>query len=243
MKIISLNIEGDKHLNQVNTFIQVEKPDIVCLQEIFKEDFIKFRNAWKMVGKFMPTVNIDEPGRPGFNKRGVFGIAILGRGDGVPKGKYYFKRRESQLPRYRGFPNAGHRALVWHTWIEDGQSLTVATTHFTWSKKGRVTEKQRREVKSLVKLIQVVRPDVLCGDFNAPRGGEIFNYIGERLIDRIPKEISTTLDSGLHYAGKLNLVVDGFFTQPWVLVKKLTLVNGISDHCAIVATGVTNINS
>jgi len=187
----------------------------------------------------MPTLNVDESGRPGFGKRGVFGVAIFGRGNGTFGGKYYFKRRGNRLPYYHGHPNAGNRALVWYALTGGSQKLMVATTHFTWSKKGQATGKQRREARSLINIVDNIKPDVLCGDFNAPRGGEIFDCISKRLVDRIPQDTITTLDPELHYAGKLDLVVDGFFTQPRLSVEKVNLIGGISDHCAVV--GIINL--
>lgn len=232
IKILTLNIEGDKHLPQVIKLVNREKPDAVCLQEVFEEDFHLLHHKFDMTGIFMPAVWIDRPGAPGFGKRGPFGVAILSRLPGEFGGNYYFKRRGSGLPRYRGQPNAVHRCLVWQK-IDNG--LTVAATHFTWSKNGQATQKQRRELASLLQLLDKLQPDVICGDFNAPRGGEIWAAISQKLVDNIPPEVKTTLDPTLHYTNGLELVVDGFFTSPKskMTVKSLRLIGGISDHLTI----------
>lgn len=235
IRILSLNIEGDKHLPQVIKLVKQEKPDVVCLQEVFEEDFKVFLDEFDMRGLFTPMVFIDTAGQPGFKKRGVFGVAMMSKLTGKFGGGYYFKRRGQKLPVYGGRPNAANRALVWQK-IDEGP--TVAATHFTWSKNGRTTQKQRSELKMLIKLlVDRVKPDVLCGDFNAPRGQEIWSAISKRLVDNISPEAKTTLDSNLHYSHGVKLVVDGFFTKPngKLTVKALRLINGVSDHLAISA--------
>lgn len=233
--IMSLNIEGDKHLPEVTRFIQNTKPDVVCLQEVFETDYKRLTVDLKLQGKFLPTVYIDVPGKPGFHKRGVFGVAILSRVPGTFGEAYYMKRRQGELPLYHGRPNAGHRVLLWEN-IDN--HLTVATTHFTWSKGGRATNRQRKELNALMKLVNTIQPDILCGDFNAPRGKEIWTKLSKQLVDNIPPQVTSTIDPRLHYTKGLNIVVDGFFTshESRVRVTSLKLVSGVSDHQAIVAT-------
>lgn len=215
--------------------IDRERPDVVCLQEVFEEDFKVFVKKFGMKGVFASTVFIDKPGQPGFEKRGIFGIAIMGKLSGKFGSEYYFKRKNRELPKYSGKPNAGNRALVWQ---KIDERPTIASTHFTWSKNGQTTEKQRIELKALIGLlVNKVNPDVLCGDFNAPRGQEIWSAISGKLTDNIPPETKTTLDPVLHYSHGAMLVVDGFFTRPnsKFTVKSLRLIGGISDHLAVSA--------
>lgn len=274
LTVLTLNIEGDKHLPEVTRLIRDTKPDVVCLQEVFETDYKQLTKDVQLQGKFLPMMYVDVPGKLEFQKKGVFGVAILSRVPGTFGEAYYIKRRQKELPLYHGRPNAGYRALVWLS-IDKGlpaeeratparQSLTlqasaggsrertvhaagewqakadlvIATTHFTWSKGGRATNKQRKELKTLIRLLDAVKPDILCGDFNAPRGGEIWSILSKHLVDNIPPEITSTIDPTLHYTKGLYIVVDGFFTSPSsrVRVESLKLVSGVSDHQAIVAT-------
>jgi len=242
VKIISLNIEGDKHLPEVIGLINRERPEVVCLQEIFEEDFNILIKRFGMKGIFSPTVFIDKPGQPGFGKAGIFGVAMMGKLPGKFGSEYYFKRRGGELPRYQGWPNAGHRTLVWQKIKgkgkrEEGRGLVVAATHFTWSKGGQVTSRQRREMRSLLGLLDKIKPDILCGDFNTARGGELWVQLLERFTDNIPPEVDNTLDPVLHYAKGYKIVVDGFFTaaESKVRVESLKLVGGVSDHLAVAA--------
>ena len=235
LTIATLNIEGDKHLSEVTRLIQNTKPDVMCLQEVFESDYKRLTKNFQLQGRFSPMMYIDVPGKPGFRKKGVFGVAILSRLPGIFGESYYFRKRQEGLPRYHGRPNAGHRAVVWLS-IDKGPA--IATTHFTWSKGGKATEKQRGELKKLMALLGEVKPDILCGDFNAPRGREIWTALSKRLTDNIPPGVNTTIDPRLHFTKELQIVVDGFFTDPGsrVRVTSLNTVSGLSDHQAIVAT-------
>ncbi len=211
-----------------------ERPDLVCLQEVFEGDFELLMKKFGMRGIFSPAVFIDRPGQPGFKKRGRFGIAMMSKLPGKFGAEYYFKRRSAELPRYSGRPNAGHRTVVWQE--IQGRRPVVANTHFTWSKGGQVTSRQRREMRSLLRLLDKIKPDILCGDFNTARGGELWGQLLERFTDNIPPEVDNTLDPILHYAKGYKIVVDGFFTAPEgkIKVKSLRLIGGVSDHLAIV---------
>lgn len=231
-----MNIEGDKHLPEVERFLTDQRPDIACLQEVFEQDFLHLRDELRMGGLFLPAIDVKSGGPPGYKERGLMGIAILGMLPGMYGAAYYFKRRQEQIPLYRGFANAGHRALIWQSIETSGNRLTVATTHFTWSKGGKPSQKQRKELTSLFRLLDRVEPDILCGDFNAPRGGEIYGALSKRFVDNIPSYIKSTLDPKLHYAHGIEFVVDGFFTSPRYQTSNIRLISGVSDHLAIVGT-------
>ena len=79
-------------------------------------------------------------------------------------------------------------------------------------------------------------PFVLAGDFNAPRGGEIFSHIAERYTDNIPPHYTTSIDGTLHRAGPIPFMVDGLFTTPSYRAKGVHLEFGVSDHAAVAAT-------
>ena len=41
IKLVSINIEKDRHLNSVADFIKAEDPDVICLQEAFLMDWVE----------------------------------------------------------------------------------------------------------------------------------------------------------------------------------------------------------
>lgn len=80
---------------------------------------------------------------------------------------------------------------------------------------------------------------VFCGDFNAPRGGEIFSMLSSKYRDNIPKEVTTTLDRNLHRNGEdegfPEIVVDGLFSAGSHQAHDTRVVRGVSDHCAVIS--------
>ena len=52
LKLISINIEMDRHLDLIQSFLKKEKPDVVCLQEVLKSDFPKLGEKFGMTGVF-----------------------------------------------------------------------------------------------------------------------------------------------------------------------------------------------
>ena len=119
------------------------------------------------------------------------------------------------------------------------ESFVVGTTHFTWSPDGIPDDFLRKDMKSLLAILQDIPEIVLCGDFNAPRGGEIFDALAQRYKDNIPLEYDTSIDVNLHRDGKKmadrSLMVDGLFTTSFYKCSNVRLVGGVSDHFAIIA--------
>ena len=94
-------------------------------------------------------------------------------------------------------------------------------------------------VLSVKRLLACLEPEeefTLCGDFNAPRGGEIFTALAMRYQDNIPLEYASSIDGNLHRKGPLPYMVDGLFTTPSYIASDVSLQSGVSDHCAILAT-------
>ncbi|MDQ5951411.1 MAG: hypothetical protein QG639_692, partial [Patescibacteria group bacterium] len=118
---------------------------------------------------------------------------------------------------------------------EGGEEYRIATTHFTWSPAGNTTDAQREDFARLKAILLQYKDLVLCGDFNAPRGREMFSSFESLYKDNVPKEVTTTIDKDLHYAGdkNLQLVVDSIFTTPHYQVSEVKMLSGVSDHLGI----------
>ena len=126
---------------------------------------------------------------------------------------------------------------------KDGATFRIGAVHFLWSRNGLSSNEQRSALPHLLSTLEEERQLVFAGDFNAPRGGEIFSEFAKRYVDTIPAHYVTSLDLNLHRAvkeGKRNEIenkmVDGLFTTPAYIASDVRLVDGVSDHCAIVAT-------
>lgn len=239
IKLISLNIEGHKHLEKrVLPFLKNQQADIICLQEVFEVDLPTLEKNLNMNAVFVPMSNVVDPSVHVPDVLGKIGLAMLSKKNFLKVNRHLYVGKESKLPRffYRKNPNAMNRCLLTAQIKNQNQIYQIATTHFTWSKHGAANFQQQRHLNKLLKVLNKYPEIVLCGDFNAPRGKKTFSRLAARYQDNIPTDITTTLDPNLHKAGKLEFVVDALFSSPKYQIKNVEIVGGVSDHKAIVAT-------
>ncbi len=242
MKIITLNIEGDSHLNKVIPFLKSERPDVVCLQEAFEVDLELFKQELGLEGFFVPTCVIDTLLNPRLKPKGKWGIAMITNNDLM---KFHWDNYHIEtigneaLPRYiTTTDNVGNKAYIVGSGMFENKYFKIITTHCSVSPNGCVTELQRSQMSQFLSKIRIEREYVLCGDFNTPRGGGLWNELSGLYRDNIPVEILTTIDNVLHQRGSngksINFVVDGLFSTPCYTVSSVKVQNGVSDHCAII---------
>lgn len=255
LKLISLNIEGHRHLEKrVLPFLQTQQPAAVCLQEVFEVDVAHIEKTLGIRGKYVPMANVNQVSRHMANALGNWGLYIGSRWPIQSSGFDFYKGQSGQVPVFfeNNDPNSPNRAVLWaqvslgenqgrqrsqgiDSFANSDQSLVIATTHFTWSKNGQTTSVQHRDLDRLLAITRQLPPHILCGDFNAPRGREIFSRLATAYHDNIPLDITTTLDGKLHKAAPLEYVVDGMFSHPDYEVSQVQIVGGVSDHMALVA--------
>lgn len=241
IKLVSLNIEGDNHLRRVAALLQNERPGVACLQEVYAADLGFLEKVSGMKAVFAPmtvfeTAPRNTPSR--LSGRGKFGVAVLTRETPLRvHEKYYLGSRDSipSFPDTEPYPI--NRVLLGLDVAHPEDPVTVLTTHFTWSAGGRASRQQRVDLKKMFAVLDGIGEFALAGDFNAPRGGEIFNRLAKRYQDNIPPEVTSTIDPQFHYAKDkdLRLVVDGLFTTPGVRATGVKTTSGVSDHKAITA--------
>lgn len=234
MKIVSLNIELDRHLDLVLPFLQKQEADILLLQEVLERDLEKMSQflgmqpiftplcklAWEEFGDSPPTLGIAS-----FSKLQVLSSTI----------SYYSGSREVLPVLPQGQAHKASRAFIKTLVEKDTNQFCFINTHFTWTPNGQPNARQRRDLRKMLSLLSDTPELILCGDFNAPRGREIFDQLGKVYKDNISPSITTTIDQNLHRVKGLQLVVDGLFTTKAYQVQDVKVVDGISDHCAIVA--------
>lgn len=235
LHLVSLNIERSKHLQRVLPFLTQQNADIVCIQELCEPDMAAFQKTLGMECILAPLKHNGQDG-PLITE----GIGIFSRLPVLSTQVEFYVGDEGTIPTFdwssKEIKQMSERcALITLTVENDGKVFQIATTHFAWTPDGLPDAFQREALLELLKILSPKRDLILCGDFNAPRGGEIFTALTERYIDNIPEQYVTSLDRQLHRAGHLNRMVDGLFTTPKYKAEKAELVSGISDHCAIVA--------
>jgi endonuclease/exonuclease/phosphatase family metal-dependent hydrolase len=235
LTLASINIERSKHLDRVDAFLRAQSPDVVCLQELVDEDIATLCGGLGYPHHFyVPMCRFPEHGRLRLS-----GIAILSRHAFASTQNSQYAGggsgwqaidRTSEESRFA----TNRYALVVADIELGGDLFTIATTHFPWTDNARTSDFQRSACDALLSLAGN-RPLVLAGDFNAPRGKEIFDRLAARWKDHVPAHYTSSLDPELHRAGHLELMVDGLFSTADYGVRNVVLHQGVSDHRAITA--------
>jgi endonuclease/exonuclease/phosphatase family metal-dependent hydrolase len=238
-KFISLNIEHSKHLDTAPAFLQKEQADIVCLQELDEPTIPLFEAAVGGRCFFVPM-----------SKRGDMrrGIGIFTRHTMLSKNAYRYggSKDADTVPDGTTFQTRYDTTCYSLALCDikiEGVAYRIGTTHFPVTEHGTATDFQRNAMTNLLSILESKGELLLCGDFNAPRGGEIFAMLADKYRDNIPSQYKTSLDLKLHRAVQANQaheiadkMVDGLFSTPKYAVSEVRLQDGVSDHCAIVAS-------
>ncbi len=256
MKLVSLNININKFYDLVFPFLKKENPDVFCLQELLEEDVEKFKNDFNYQGVFIPTVYLNHPFQGGIqNKRfgvGIFAKEILNSDSYYYAGSYehiklpfeeYFKQTHV---RENGLLDEDRGLLFADVKINDAV-YKIATTHFMKATSPQTpltgkyeeidsTQEQLDALDLMCGKLDSLDGFIFCGDLNSPRGNKAFTILASKYKDNIPVHYKTSIDSNLHIK-KLTepLMVDGLFTTPSYIASEVKLVDGVSDHMAIVA--------
>jgi len=242
MKLITLNIEGPRHLDRVLPFVKKEKPDVLCLQEVFRSNMSDFESIGYS-GTFLPM-----------SKKYVkktedeMGIAICTQIPASTQKSFYYLSSDTSVPIFKqhDIPNSVNHGILYIEFVHEEAPYSIATTHFTWTKDGKIAgPEQIKDMELFLSHVSNMPPHIMCGDFNIPRG---YNPLYEKLTnyytDTIPLLYTSSLDKDFHYSGsnpdkKLlfdSFLVDYVFSQPSYLVSDVRLEFGLSDHAAVVAT-------
>lgn len=228
IKLISLNIEGDKHFDTVIPFLQKENADSVCLQEVFEKDALLFQEKLGY-STFLYGPLCTKKGKS-------WGVCIFSKNPLRLLQKTYYAGSEEHVKEYDTDNKFGsvQRLLLTAELTCNNTSYIIGTTHFTWTPNGQTNDEQRVDMPNLLKALAIHEEIVLCGDFNAPRGGDMWTTLAQHYKDNIPTHITNTLDPQFHRAPSLVRLVDGLFSTQSYRVSNVRVKNGISDHCAII---------
>jgi len=238
LRLTSLNIEGQQHLNLVLPFLRKQESDVICLQEVLEADIHEIQEVTGTnVVEYVPLVQFQGPNTARMPEVSRWGILYLvKRSLEVVNPKVDFYKKDSlQLPIYTPQdPNCVDRAILAATIIKNGKQYRVITTHFTWSPNGQPIPEQESNMQTLLSLLKKEDEFVFCGDTNAPRGGKIWNMIESNYHDNIPKNVQTTIDRTMHKSSSVgDYVVDCLFSTQQYKVRRVEVANGVSDHMAI----------
>jgi exonuclease III len=247
VKLITLNIEGDRHLERVVPFIERENPDVVCLQEVFVDTLKEF-TARGYTHVFLPMTEKLHNGVPT-----PWGVAICARGSlcdiysmyyrdvTFAEDDAYWKALQEKGVTKNGFKNGviGACAEI------DGIEYVVSTTHFTWTENGETpSQEQVSSMRALLSYTTKRGSHLLCGDFNIPRNiNSLFEDLVTAYTDNVPTRYVSSLDKDLHRLKDNpdkkhvleSFMVDYVFSQSPYRVSDARLEFNLSDHAAVVA--------
>ena len=236
LKLLSVNIERDKHTERILDLIVRERPDVLCLQEILERDIPLFEGTFGAKCDFVPMCifparhnksNTDEV--YGF---GMFSVLPTSR----VRSAYYAENQDGVVLCDDEETTPCNRALLCADIEKDGDIYSVATTHFTWTPHGYSNARQERDLIPFLQLLAKEEKFILCGDLNAPRGMKTFETLASMYTDNIPDEYLTSLDPELHRThGAKQFMVDALFTTSQYHTSNVRLEFGVSDHAAIIA--------
>jgi endonuclease/exonuclease/phosphatase family metal-dependent hydrolase len=245
IKLITLNVEGSRHWPQILPFLERERPDVLCLQELFERDLAMLKKLFNYEAVFLPMY------RDRYQEEVVetLGIALLVKNQFRNTHSDYYHKGIAEIQTHdrtsvESKMKTTYYGLVWGDVEINGKGFTIAATHFTWTPDGTPNEYQDKDAGSLFKILETIPSVVLCGDFNVPRGNNrIYHRLVERYKDNIPSAFATTMDVERHKVRsnpvereKLKrFVVDFIFSTPEYQVTNVRQQFGVSDHTAIIA--------
>src|SRR3989338_1743845 len=234
LRIVSLNIESEKHLDCVEDFLTKEKPDVVCLQEVLEPHMERLGEASGAKAHFFAPMNKQEVD----GALVQMGVAVFSRFGATFHKPHYYIGTMDDTPFITRVPSGDkdNRVFVLADIEHEGGMFRIGTTHFTWTPDGEASDGQRRDLQKLLTILAASGELVFAGDFNAPRGGEIFSSLSTHYKDNVPIVYDSSIDPTLHRRGHLKRMVDGIFSTHHYTVSNVRMVCGLSDHCALVGT-------
>jgi len=238
MKLISINIECNRHTDSVLDFLKNEKPDVVCIQELLEEEFEFYKKELGLNGVFQIWNYFRSPSYGDLMGKRQ-GVAIFTKEIIESGSVFYAGSKENILKPFDEYMSdenfQKNKAFVWAN-VKDGEGeFRIITTQLPVTKEGEVTPYQIEVMNSMLHHLESFEEFVLCGDMNAPRGRQSFSLITEKYKDNIPPEYKTSIDQNLHKVKGIQFMVDGLFTTPAYKASNVRLQDGISDHMAIIA--------
>lgn len=237
LSIVSINIERSNHLEKVTRFLEQHTPEVLCLQELCERDIPYFESLLGTSCTFAPmgTHPSDEDPKKGV----VVGVGILSTAPLVSSNVYYYSGSEGSVRTYPMNKTFSNHPLVICDLQKADELFRIMTTHFTWTPDGSASDLQRNTMKNMLMFLDTQQNFVLTGDFNAPRGGEIFSMLAEKYADNIPIHYKTSIDIALHRNGRvrphelIDKMVDGLFTTSAYSCSNVTLHSDVSDHMVV----------
>ncbi|OGG61120.1 hypothetical protein A3C87_03140 [Candidatus Kaiserbacteria bacterium RIFCSPHIGHO2_02_FULL_49_34] len=233
IRVVSLNIEGRRHLERFPAYVRTLRPEIVLLQEVPFEE--RFR-----IGELLGLQLVDFI--PMARSNGLIACDVWGLGCYVSAAVDAVAVVHAYYAQFPGTPICNAPEYQVNRILQDivlrhnNLMYKILHTHFTWTPNGLADAQQLEHYAVFQRLLAQQDSFVLFGDLNAPRGMNlVWADLAACYVDNIPQEAATTLDPVLHRVGHLPRIVDACFTHGKYTAHKVTLHAGLSDHQAVCA--------
>lgn len=239
LKLISLNMEGEKHVSLILPFLAEEQADVICLMEA-PQLFQYYLNKLGYETIFSPNLIRERE-----SVTHTEGIIFASRHPFESEVEYYYGSPE-KVAVYQGEERNVSNLVISGQVTIGNDIFSIATTHMTVTKHGLADEHQIQCIDALLSILEQKEPHVICGDFNMPRGhNDQYEKFTQKYIDEIPAEYTSSLDRDIHRLGSDpnltdpifdSFMVDYIFTQPPFSATAVRLKFGVSDHAAVIST-------
>jgi endonuclease/exonuclease/phosphatase family metal-dependent hydrolase len=237
IRLVSLNAYMLNCEARTRAFLENTDADVFCLQEIPATRLEEVQSWCKASAHVYGPVTWQA--RPPKYPEIEIGVSIFSRLPMRETNIGYYDKFDGTPRSTAGDPttfNNRNGVLVSGLVGKEGVEYKIATMHFTWTPDGQPSDLQRVHIEELFTLLDPMGELVLTGDFNAPRGGEIWSRLAARYVDNVPLQYTTSLDAGLHRVKNLERMVDGVFSTQEYRVSAVSMKDGVSDHMALIAT-------
>lgn len=261
IKLISLNIalfEANNH--KVESFLQKEKPDIVCLQEVTRivdesahGDFISIDTINRATRAlpysfYAPNWIMKDFNMKDFHGYENFNMDFKGF---LELGNYC----KSRFPIYKGqcvfLQNHYTYATDWTSWGEhesrsvqindliadNGKKLRVINYHGIWSRNKMGNEKTKAACEKICELAQqVTYPVIICGDFNLFPDTPSIEVLNKQFVSLVDTyNVASTRPATNELNSSKRNVVDYIFIKGKITPVDFKVIeNDVSDHLPLV---------
>ncbi len=240
LKMISVNMEGEKHFPRILNLITEESPDVICIQEC-PESFPEKLHKLGYTTDFMP-MRYEIQNDVAYTE----GLLFASKISFLAIHKYYYQPDRTIATNPVPTPKPlMHHGYIWATLEHKAEIYNIATTHVMVTPDGLPNEHQTQGIKKLTSLLQTEKSHIICGDFNIPRGiNPLYSDLTKNYLDTIPQNYKSSLDISLHRQANVpdlnapifdSYMVDYLFSKPEYTVTDVRLQFGVSDHAAIIA--------
>jgi exonuclease III len=242
MKLVSLNMEGTRHLERVVPFLEKEEPAVVTLTEA-PEAFANTLTDLGYYTTFAPML-MRKTAAGTYTE----GVLLASKQQHNARTTYYHRSAETVVVQvYSDTNNTTSNVVLFAEIQHENNTYRLATTQGMITPDGLPHDLQRSSTQKLLEALSYEPPHFLCGDLNIPRGyNDLYDSFTRGYTDMIPTTYGSSLDKTLHRLGsvptaELNApifdvyMVDYIFTQPPYTAGNVQFKFGISDHAAVIA--------